>query len=89
MCHVFQIEHRGADDPLTALCPNLTNVDPDDAFSVVPYEKGQTFLYYLETLVGGPGRELKKISIISAIFCNAFCNSFLNKLFLNTKNQYH
>lgn len=26
--------------------------DPDDAFSTVPYEKGSTFLWYLENLVG-------------------------------------
>lgn len=32
----------------------FTGVDPDDAFSVVPYEKGSTFLWYLEDLVGGP-----------------------------------
>ena len=34
---------------------NLDGVDPDDAFSVVPYEKGSTFLWYLEDTVGGPG----------------------------------
>lgn len=27
--------------------------DPDDAFSTVPYEKGSTLLFYLETLLGG------------------------------------
>ena len=35
---------------------NLDGVDPDDAFSVVPYEKGSTFLWYLEDTVGGPGK---------------------------------
>ena len=34
---------------------NLDGVDPDDTFSVVPYEKGSTFLWYLEDTVGGPG----------------------------------
>lgn len=29
-------------------------MDPDDAFSSVPYEKGHTFLYYIEHLLGGP-----------------------------------
>ena len=29
-------------------------VDPDDAFSSVPYEKGFNLLYHLEGLVGGP-----------------------------------
>ncbi|KAH8825130.1 peptidase family M1-domain-containing protein [Flagelloscypha sp. PMI_526] len=27
--------------------------DPDDAYSVIPYEKGANFLYYLENLLGG------------------------------------
>lgn len=50
------IATRGADDPLTCLSPKLAGVDPDDAFSTVPYEKGHTFLWYLEELVGGPVR---------------------------------
>lgn len=37
----------------TKLIPSLKGVDPDDAFSKVPYEKGFNFLYYLTTLVGG------------------------------------
>lgn len=40
--------------PLTALVPDLTETDPDDAFSHVPYEKGYLFLYLLEDAVGGP-----------------------------------
>ena len=41
--------------PLTALVPSLAGgVDPDDAFSSVPYEKGFAFFYHVETLVGGP-----------------------------------
>lgn len=39
--------------PFTALVPDLSGVDPDDAFSTIPYEKGSTFLWYLEELVGG------------------------------------
>ena len=39
--------------PYTCLVPNIDGVDPDDAFSRVPYEKGSTFLWYLEDLVGG------------------------------------
>lgn len=39
----------------TKLVPDLAGVDPDDAFSSVPYEKGFYLLYYLRTLVGaGP-----------------------------------
>jgi len=34
--------------------PKLEGVDPDDAFSTVPYEKGFNFIYYLQTVAGGP-----------------------------------
>ncbi|XP_066561109.1 leukotriene A-4 hydrolase [Amia ocellicauda] len=44
----------GANNPLTNLVPNLTEVDTDEAFSSVPYEKGFAFLYHLEELMGGP-----------------------------------
>ena len=47
------MEVQGEDNPLTALVVDLTGVDPDDAFSVVPYVKGCTFLWYLENTVGG------------------------------------
>jgi len=43
----------GPTNPFTALVVDLAGVDPDDAFSVVPYEKGSTFLWYLEDTVGG------------------------------------
>jgi leukotriene-A4 hydrolase len=46
-------QNFGPDNPLTRLVPDLRGVDPDDAFSVIPYEKGSTFLWYLEELVGG------------------------------------
>ena len=52
---LLQIRTRGESDPLTCLIPDLSGIDPDDAFSSVPYEKGHTFLWYLEQLVGGPG----------------------------------
>jgi len=45
----------GATSPFTALIPRLAGIDPDDAFSLIPYEKGATFLWYLEQLVGGAG----------------------------------
>jgi leukotriene-A4 hydrolase len=48
----------GEDNPLTRLVHDLKGVHPDDAFSVVPYEKGQTFLRHLEEVVGGPGNIL-------------------------------
>eukprot|EP01114_Cavostelium_apophysatum_P016677 TRINITY_DN4794_c0_g1_i1.p1 TRINITY_DN4794_c0_g1~~TRINITY_DN4794_c0_g1_i1.p1 ORF type:complete len:601 (+),score=152.57 TRINITY_DN4794_c0_g1_i1:41-1843(+) len=48
------IKQFGETNPLTNLIPNLKDIDPDDAFSSVPYEKGFNFLFYLETLVGEP-----------------------------------
>lgn len=54
-CLPTQIESRGKEDPLTCLIPRLEDVDPDDAFSSVPYEKGHALLWHLETLLGGPG----------------------------------
>jgi len=47
------VERYGENDAFTAMIPCLKGVDPDDAFSSVPYEKGFNFLFYLETLVGG------------------------------------
>ncbi|PAV65582.1 hypothetical protein WR25_12284 isoform A [Diploscapter pachys] len=38
----------------TKLIQDHTNVDPDVAFSCVPYEKGSALLFYLEQLLGGP-----------------------------------
>eukprot|EP00057_Strongylocentrotus_purpuratus_P034949 XP_797165.3 PREDICTED: leukotriene A-4 hydrolase [Strongylocentrotus purpuratus] len=43
----------GEGHEFTRLLPPLEGgIDPDDAFSSVPYEKGSSFLFYLETLVG-------------------------------------
>lgn len=50
------IRTRGDTDPLTQLVPDLNGVDPDDAFSTVPYEKGHTLLWHLETLLGGSAK---------------------------------
>ena len=50
----FEIQSLGADNPYTKLLIDMKGVDPDDAFSSVPYEKGHTFLFYLEQLLGGP-----------------------------------
>ena len=43
----------GKESPLTALVPPLDGIDPDDAFSAVPYEKGLALLNYLAVTVGG------------------------------------
>ena len=46
------LEYFGADSTHTSLRPNLTNKNPDDYYSDIPYEKGYNFMYYLETLIG-------------------------------------
>ena len=46
------IKSFGEDNEFTKLKPQVKGVDPDDAFSSVPYEKGYTFLSYLESQVG-------------------------------------
>ncbi|KAJ1814009.1 Leucyl aminopeptidase yscIV, partial [Coemansia sp. RSA 2598] len=48
------VDFYGKDSPLTALVPKLHGIDPDDAYSTIPYDKGAHLLYYLEQLLGGP-----------------------------------
>lgn len=40
-------------DSYRSLQPNTVGTDPDDAFSIVPYEKGCLFVFFLEQVVGG------------------------------------
>lgn len=42
----------GYDSPLTRLRTDLKGVDPDDAYSLIPYEKGARFVVLLERQVG-------------------------------------
>lgn len=46
------IAQFGEDHEFTKMIVDLKGKDPDDAFSTVPYEKGSTFLYQLEKLIG-------------------------------------
>ncbi len=67
-CHSPQL---GADSPFTALVPDLSGgVDPDDAFSSIPYEKGFYFLYYLQ--VGGRDVGVVKSWLLSACCASGF-----------------
>ena len=50
---IGSIDVFGATSKLTALTPEWIGINPDDAFSSVPDEKDSSFLYYLESLVGG------------------------------------
>lgn len=42
----------GVDNPYSSLFPNISDADPEDSFSNLPYEKGSQFVYYMETLIG-------------------------------------
>lgn len=46
------VDFYGADSNFTRLNLDLGDIDPDDAFSRVPYEKGYTFLMVLQQKVG-------------------------------------
>ncbi|KAL0467283.1 leukotriene A-4 hydrolase [Neurospora intermedia] len=46
------IKEYGEDHEFTKLCISHKGIDPDDAFSTVPYEKGFHFVWSLDRLVG-------------------------------------
>jgi leukotriene-A4 hydrolase len=80
---------------LTALRPTLTStyVHPDDAFSSVPYEKGSAFLFYLETLLGGPGKsvpctiahaDLSIIHVVTLGSLDEFLRAYVKKFKFST-----
>lgn len=48
------VKHFGDNAEYTKLIINHDNVDPEDVYSTVAYEKGFHFLYYLEQVVGRP-----------------------------------
>jgi leukotriene-A4 hydrolase len=51
------VDSLGPGHLFTQLVPSLEGgLDPDDAFSRVPYEKGFYFLYRIQTLAGGPSK---------------------------------
>ena len=65
---VDSCNHVGLLHPYTVLNVQLKDIDPDDAFSSVPYEKGFAFLYHLEQHVGGE-------SLMNP-FMRAYCQRF-------------
>lgn len=52
---IIKVNVFGENSQLTRLVPDLSKVDPEDAFSSIPYEKGHSFLFYLELILGGKG----------------------------------
>lgn len=63
---------------LTCLRTHLTGVDPDDAFSSIPYEKGSRFIHALELAVGRErfdafARQYMQAFRFGVITTEAFC----------------
>ncbi|RVE56809.1 hypothetical protein OJAV_G00225040 [Oryzias javanicus] len=79
----------GANNPLTNLVPSLQDVDPDDAFSSVPYEKGFALLYHLEELLGGPEVFMGFVKSYIQLFAygSATSEDWKNYLFSYFKDQ--
>lgn len=46
------VQQFGEDHEFTKLVTDLNGQDPDGAYSSIPYEKGATFLWYIENLIG-------------------------------------
>lgn len=72
------IELLKATPNLTCLEPSIDDVDPDSAFSRVPYEKGSLFLFYLEQVVGGGDKMTD--------WLRSYVDAFRNKS-IETKNM--
>lgn len=80
----------------TKLVVDLSNHNPDDAFSSVPYMKGSTFLRYIENLVGGPTefepflqfylKKYKYLSILTSDFKETLLSYFSNNTNLSQIN---
>ncbi|XP_043232864.1 leukotriene A-4 hydrolase-like [Amphibalanus amphitrite] len=61
------VQTIGITSPLTWLVPRLKGVDPEDAFSLIAYEKGHALLWYLEQFMDGSDQ------------MEAFLKSYVNK----------
>ncbi|ETO12847.1 hypothetical protein RFI_24528 [Reticulomyxa filosa] len=79
----IDVKHFGEEHQFTKLNLSLVGIDPDDAFSSVPYEKGAAFLRYLENTVGGPdvfepfARDY--FQAFKVLFVGFFCSLFFAK----------
>ena len=63
----------GATNPYTCLViKNNGDIDPDDAFSRIPYEKGFSLLWYLQSIFGAEKFEgfLKGTDVFLLITCS-------------------
>ena len=71
------VDRFGPDHPHTCLCPRLKGIDPDDAFSSVPYEKGSSpFAQRVHTHTHTHAQlRAKRIKAESSelIFCSSLC----------------
>ena len=89
---IRDIEMFGENNNYTQLMPNYENVDPDDGFCSIPYEKGFQFLIYLESLVGKDAfqnimQEYIKKYAFQSVDYNAFKEVYENYVIDNTEGD--
>ena len=57
---MFQMRFTLTTNPsLTKLVMNLRGLNPENAINDVPYQKGGAFMWYLEEILGGTGKQVK------------------------------
>lgn len=83
------VEYFGESSPFTKLLIDVRGINPDDVFSSVPYEKGFTFLFYLEQKLGGPSvfDPFLKSYIDYFKYKSIVTDDFKNYLYLYFKND--
>lgn len=83
------VEYYGETSPFTKLLIDVRGINPDDVFSSVPYEKGFTFLFYLEQKLGGPSvfEPFLKSYIDYFKYKSIVTDDFKNYLYLYFKND--
>ena len=81
----------GVDNSYSSLFPNISDANPEDSFSGVPYEKGSQFVYFMEMLIGEDAMQrLLRLYIdtfaqtaIESIAFKMLYESFVNETFEN------
>ena len=65
------VAHYGPEHNFTKLVPTLADLDPDDSYSIIPYEKGFQLLHHLSTVVG------ERFEEFAGDYIRAFANKTL------------
>ena len=88
------IENLGESKNISSLIPYLLGRNPEDAFGIIPYEKGYNFLYYIEKLINDNSKyDLFKL-ILKRYFIkfkslSISSNDFKNHLYEEIRNYFN